>query len=211
MGDSSVLRMRKGARVRLFVSGGVVSPSRGVTGRVARKLKVFRTAAGFHDAYVAAPSQKVALAAWGASANLFARGAAEEVTDPALMEEPLAHPGAVIKRSRGSAAEQFAALPVDKPKPKRSAKTRTAEAEPVVQAASKPSRDALDAAREAVDAAERDWRKVQRDLAARQAALDRERRDATERHERVLGELERAHRRAQEEYDAGLAAWREAR
>lgn len=203
--------MRKGARVRLFVAGGVVARNRGVMGRVARKLKVFRTAAGFHDAYVAAPSQKAALAAWGASANLFARGAAEEVTDPALTKEPLAHPGEVIKRSRGSAAEQFAALPADRPKTKRAANTRRAKAEPVAKPAPKPSRDALDAALDAVDAAERDWREVQRELAARQTALDRERRDATERHDRALADLERARRRAQEEYDAGLAAWREAR
>lgn len=178
---------------------------------MARKLKVFRTAAGFHDAYVAAPSRKAALAAWGAERDLFARGAAEEVTDAALMEEPLAHPGEVIKRSRGSAAEQFAALPADVPKAKRSAKARAAEAEPVAKPAPKPSRDALDAAQDAVDAAEREWRKVQRDLAARQTALDRERRDATERHEQALADLERTRRRAQEEYDAGLAAWREAR
>ena len=176
-----------------------------------RKLKVFRTAAGFHDAYVAAPSRKAALAAWGAERDLFARGAAEEVTDPALMDEPLAHPGEVIKRSRGSAAEQFAALPADAPKPKRTAKVRAAKAEPVTKSAPKPSRDALDAAQEAIDAAEREWRKVQRELAARQAALDRERRDATERHEQALADLERTRRRAQEEYDAGLAAWREAR
>ena len=45
------------------------------------KLKVFRTPTGFHDAYVAAPSRKAALAAWGAEADLFARGTAEEVTD----------------------------------------------------------------------------------------------------------------------------------
>lgn len=176
-----------------------------------RKLKVFRTAAGFHDAYVAAPSRKAALAAWGAERDLFARGVAEEVTDPALMEEPLAQPGAVIKRSRGSAAEQFAALPADRPKPKRVAKARTAKAEPPAKPAPKPSRDALDAAQDAIDTAERDWRKVQRDLAARQAALDRERRDATERHEQALADLERARRRAQEDYDVELAAWREAR
>ncbi len=36
---------------------------------MARKLKVFRTPAGFHDAYVAAPSRKAALAAWGADAT----------------------------------------------------------------------------------------------------------------------------------------------
>jgi len=178
---------------------------------MARKLKVFRTAAGFHDAYVAAPSRKAALAAWGAERNLFARGAAEEVTDPALMAEPLAHPGAVIKRSRGSAAEQFAALPADSPKPKKPAAKREALAASTPQPAPKPSRDALDAAQEAVDAAERDWRHIQRDLAARQTALDRERRDATERHDRALADLERARRTAQAEYDAGLARWRETR
>jgi hypothetical protein len=178
---------------------------------MARKLKVFRTAAGFHDAYVAAPSRKAALAAWGAERDLFARGAAEEATDAALMAEPLAHPGAVIKRSRGSAAEQFAALPADAPKRKRGAKARTATANSPPKPAPKPSRDALEAAQDAVDAAERDWRKVQRELSARQAALDRERRDATERHEQALADLERTRRRAQEEYDAGLAAWREAR
>jgi hypothetical protein len=187
----------------------------GVAEAMARKLKVFRTAAGFHDAYVAAPSRKAALAAWGAERDLFARGAAEEVTDAALMEEPLAHPGEVIKRSRGSAAEQFAALPADAPKAKRAAKARTATstatAKPSPKPAPKPSRDALDAAQDAIDAAERDWRKVQRELAARQAALDHERRDATERHEQALADLERTRRRAQEDYDAGLAAWREAR
>ena len=51
-------------------------------------LKVYRTPIGFHDAYVAAPSQKAALQAWGSDANLFARGVAELVTDPALTAEP---------------------------------------------------------------------------------------------------------------------------
>ena len=54
-----------------------------------QKLKVFRTPIGFHDAYVAAPSQKAALEAWGADGNLFAQGIAEQVTDPDVMEEPL--------------------------------------------------------------------------------------------------------------------------
>ncbi len=175
-----------------------------------RKLKVFRTAAGFHDAYVAAPSRKAALAAWGAERDLFARGAAEEVTDPALMEEPLARPGEVIKRSRGSAAEQFAALPADRSKAKkRPAKARPSE--PATVRAPKPSRDALDAAQDAIDTGERAWRKEQRELAARQAALDRERRNATERHEQALAELERAKRCAQEDYDAIVARWRETR
>jgi hypothetical protein len=82
---------------------------------VARKLKVFRTAVGFHDAYVAAPSRKAALAAWGTGKDLFARGAAEEVTDPALTAAPLRQPGEVISILRGTAADQLAALgPVPK-------------------------------------------------------------------------------------------------
>ena len=48
---------------------------------MARALKVFRTAAGFHDAYVAAPSRKAALEAWGADVDLFARGIAEHPAD----------------------------------------------------------------------------------------------------------------------------------
>ena len=73
-------------------------------------LKVFRTSTGFHDAYVAAPSQKAALAAWGTDSNLFTQGLAEQVSDEALMAEPLAQPGVVIKKLRGTEAEHFAAL-----------------------------------------------------------------------------------------------------
>jgi hypothetical protein len=75
-----------------------------------QKLKVFRTPIGFHDAYVAAPSQKAALEAWGADSNIFAQGIAEQVTDPKLMQEALANPGKVIKKVRGSADEHFAEL-----------------------------------------------------------------------------------------------------
>jgi hypothetical protein len=70
-----------------------------------QKLQVYRTPIGFHDAYVAAPSQKAALAAWGSDADLFARGVADVVTDPELTREPLENPGEVIKRLRGSAEE----------------------------------------------------------------------------------------------------------
>ena len=73
-------------------------------------LNVFRTPIGFHDAYVAAPSQKAALEAWGADANLFARGEAEEVTEPKLAKAPLERPGEVVKVLRGTRAQQLAAL-----------------------------------------------------------------------------------------------------
>jgi hypothetical protein len=74
------------------------------------KLKVFRTSVGFHDAYVAAPSQKAALEAWGSETNLFSAGMAEVVTDPKLTKEALARPGEVIRKSRGSNDEHVRAL-----------------------------------------------------------------------------------------------------
>lgn len=80
-----------------------------------QKLKVYRTPIGFHDAYVAATSQKAALKAWGSDADLFARGIAEVVTDEALTREPLAKPGIVIRKPRGTSAEFVAALPKDRP------------------------------------------------------------------------------------------------
>ena len=75
-----------------------------------KKLKVFRTPIGFHDAYVAAPSMKAALEAWGSGTNLFTQGAAELVTDPKLTKAPLARPGEVVRVLRGSEGEQIRAL-----------------------------------------------------------------------------------------------------
>ena len=75
---------------------------------MAPRLKLFRTPIGFHDAYVAAPSQKAALKAWGAEADLFARGIAERVEDPALLTQAAEKPGTVIKRARGTAEEHLA-------------------------------------------------------------------------------------------------------
>jgi len=76
----------------------------------AKKLKVFRTPIGFHDAYVAAPSRKAALEAWGSDGDLFAQGLAEVVTDPKLTKKALARPGEVIRMRRGTEAEQLRAL-----------------------------------------------------------------------------------------------------
>lgn len=164
-----------------------------------RKLKVFRTPAGFHDAYVAAPSRKAALAAWGADADLFARGVAEEVTDPALMADALARPGEVVKRSRGTAEEQLAALP-DVPK-KRPMKK-------VAKATPKPRRDDLDAAEQALEDARTRQRAAERDLAKRQEALDRDKRAAAKAWEKQRAALENARDVAAADYDAALEKWR---
>jgi hypothetical protein len=165
----------------------------------APKLKVYRMAVGFHDAYVAAPSQKAAAAAWGSGTDVFARGEAELVTDPALTAEPLARPGEVVKRLRGTAAEQIAALgdvaepaagarkttaPADPPpRSLKSGSARPAPAKPPPPKAARPSRAALDAAEAALAEAEARHAEALRAIETRQAALDRERAALTARHD----------------------------
>ncbi|MDP8913678.1 MAG: hypothetical protein M3N39_08910, partial [Pseudomonadota bacterium] len=67
-----------------MAAGGLVglSPPAGQSYPVPmpRALKVFRLPIGFHDAYVAVPSQKAAAEAWGSDIAVFARGEAELVT-----------------------------------------------------------------------------------------------------------------------------------
>lgn len=194
------------------------------------RLKVFRTPVGFHDAYVAAASRAAALRAWGSSADLFARGVAEEVTDPALTAEPLTRPGEVIRRSRGTAAEQFAALPPDPPRrepvaaepagdshiPTRKA-AKASRPGPTPPAPSppkpvmpRPDRGKLDAAEAALTEAEERHRAAERDLAAREAALSRERRDTIAKQTAEHDKLEQARDDARRTYDRALAAWRAA-
>ncbi len=196
----------------------------------ATKLKVYRTIAGFHDAYVAAPSQKAALEAWGSDRDLFARGIAEQVTDPALTAEPLAAPGTVVKRSRGTSAEQIAALPDPQPDtPERDASTGKARAKPPSPGSAKakskstpkppprakpdpkPSGTALDAAEETLATVKADYAGRERALAAREAALTRERRAFDRDRAAALDAAQTARDDAQARYDAALRTWRAAR
>ena len=176
---------------------------------MARKLKVFRTPIGFHDAYVAAPSQKAALQAWGTNTDLFARGVAEQVTDAALMEEPLAHPGEVIRKTRGTVDDHMAALPAN---PKRKppdatdappAETRRTKPKP------RPSRSKLDQAEQAIDEAEQRYDAARRDLAAREAALRKERQALDHDRNRERERLETARADQEQRYREAMAAWRE--
>jgi len=168
----------------------------------ARKLKVYRTPIGFHDAYVAAPSQKAALEAWGSDANLFARGIAEEVTDETLTAEPLATPGKVIKRSRGGMAEQLAALP---PKQESTGRFKP-ETEPPRAKATKraPSRAKLDAAERATAALILQNEKELGELQQREAALKREQQELEARHKKARETLEAAEAKARREYEAAV-------
>jgi colicin import membrane protein len=65
------------------------------------KLKVFSTPMGFHEAVVAAPSQKAALTAFGVHENLFASGMAKITDDPAAVAAALAKPGVLLRRAVG--------------------------------------------------------------------------------------------------------------
>jgi len=191
------------------------------------RLKVFVTPIGFHDAYVAATSQKAALQAWGADVDLFARGAASLVTDAELAREALASPGTVIKRLRGTEAEHIAAAeqsarptkkrdrttdrtrredtksepqatPQPKPKP---ATGKPAKAPP------RPSRKALDDAEAALAVAEERHREAQRVLADRIADLQRERQALRAAEEKEIARLERRRDDARSRYQDAVERW----
>jgi hypothetical protein len=185
----------------------------------AAKLKVYRTPIGFHDAYVAAPSKKAAIEAWGSGKDVFTRGEAEIVSDPSLTAEPLASPGKVIKRLRGTAAEQIAALPPDKPRrpgagkkqashPK-NAKTRSA-AKPASdpKTTPRPSRAALEAADVAVAKAKERQAGQRKALAEREAALAGERRALEKKQAEELARLGAKRDEAAATYDQAIRRWR---
>ncbi len=188
----------------------------------AAKLKVFRTPIGFHDAFVAAPSQKAALEAWGSESNLFAQGAAELVTDPALIKEPLAHPGEVVRRLRGSAGEQIAALgksdgckkkhdrPSPRPSPASGRGSKKAPSPASGRGSKKgprPNRAAVDKAEQALERAEKRHRAALEKLRAEEQALQQRRRETESKQRRERERLSEAVDAARERYRAAMAAW----
>lgn len=194
-----------------------------------RKLKVFRTAIGFHDAYVAAPSRKAALEAWGSDSNLFAQGIAEEISDPELTAAPLAKPGEVLKILRGTKDEQMAALskatvkakPSDtaniegneqasRPSPRSRAvrgseARRSRERRPMPR----PSSARLDAAEQAVKQAEHRHRQTMAELRDEQRRIDDRRRKLEVQQQREMGELRKAAEKARDSYRKAMAQWSE--
>lgn len=173
---------------------------------MARKLKVFRTAIGFHDAYVAAPSQKAALDAWGSDHNLFATGGAEVVTDEALTREPLDKPGTVVKRVRGSTDEHLASIAKEPPKHRKAAPRA-----PVAPARPRPSRAAVDKAEAALADAETARDAELGAITRQMEELSRRKRALEDKHRRMIDRLSRALEDERSDYDDRLAQWREAR
>lgn len=171
-----------------------------------RKLKVFRTPIGFHDAYVATPTKKAALEAWGTDANLFARGTAEEVTDPELTAAPLAKPGEVIRVSRGDLSAQLRALgPRKKPagKGKAAAKVKA----PPARRKPPPRRDKVDAAEAALDQAMQRHDKEAAALERKRDAIERQLETLRARQDKETARLERARDKAREAYREALDRW----
>lgn len=172
-----------------------------------RALKVFRTAIGFHDAYVAAPSRKAALAAWGTDKDLFARGAADVVDDPALIAAPLAHPGEVIRVLRGSPAEHVKALGTMPKKAKAPPPAPNARAAPRRARPPEPSRDEVRFAEAALAGAEQRRRERVADLSAREKALAAERKRVEREQAADIARFAKRLREAEAAYLKALAAW----
>lgn len=168
------------------------------------KLKVYSTPIGFHDALVAAPSQKAALEAWGAGTNLFSQGSAHLVTDPKLAKVPLEHPGQVVKVLRGSEAEQLAALD----RSERPARTKARKAEVLPKTGRKrppkPSRAALARAEAALEKLEKKQESERASLDERIKALERKRRELERRHERSRDSAKERLENERSSYDAAI-------
>ena len=184
-----------------------------------QKLKVFRTPIGFYDAYIAAPSQKAALEAWGSRTDLFSTGAAERVEDDELTREPLAHPGTVFRRLRGTMAEHLSALPKESPRPPKSKRSGEAAAEPPPVRASRkpvpkpkreprPDRAALAKAEAELAAGSARFETELAELGKRQAELDRERRAMEDDHVRERRALERKLEAENARFEQAMRNWR---
>jgi len=169
-----------------------------------RKLKVFRTTTGFHDAYVAAPSQKAALEAWGAEANLFARGVAEQVSDPKLMAAPLKQPGEVIKISRGDLSAQLKALG---PRKKGTAKPKSGKPAKAAKPKPPPKRDKVDAAEAALKKAHARHATEAKALEAERDAVERKLAALRAKQDKETDRLERKRDVAREAYRQALDRW----
>lgn len=179
----------------------------------ARKLKVFRTAIGFHDAYVAAPSRKAALAAWGAEKDLFAIGSAEQVTDPGLMKQALDKPGEVVRLSRGSMADHLRVAGRNAPKAR---KTRDPEDKPALEPKPRP-KPKPPPSRHRVEEVERELSEfeaaAETELAAlrkREVALARERAAIEARLDRARDRIEKRLAQARADHERALERWRDA-
>ena len=188
---------------------------------MARKLKTYQTSLGFFDLAIAAPSMKAALAAWGASSNLFHQGAAKEADDPRVIAAAMAKPGVVLKRPVGSSGrfEEHADVPSDLPG--RKAKVR-GDKPHKKRGGSSPRKVIPDAAtRKAAAGFEREERRREKERAREEAiaAKRRKQRDAASakaqaavekaqrEHDKRAAAIENARAEVEKRWDAEQARW----
>ena len=185
---------------------------------MARKLKVFTTSAGFFDLAVSAPSMKAALEAWGAGANLFHQGFAQQTDDPVIVKATLARPGVVLRRPVGTnqrfteeaeASEaSFRGKVSNNPKAARPgrkpfrAKAADRKQERAAAIAFEKERERQEVAERRKEAARRD-----RAIAAATTALEK----AEARHEAAVAEIEEARAALDAKADRDAARWRRER
>jgi hypothetical protein len=165
-----------------------------------RRLKVFKTPIGFHDAYVAAPSRKAALAAWGAGTDLFAAGIAElETEDSPGAKAALAKPGEVVRVARSGGKGSG-------PLPRSASRSR-----PLPQGERgrkrKPSRVALDKAEEALAALEAAQAEERAVLAQEEERLAKRRRALEEKQRKAITAAGTKRDAAKERYWKALREW----
>jgi hypothetical protein len=165
-----------------------------------QKLKVFRTPIGFHDAYVAAPSRKAALAAWGSGTDLFSAGIAEEAADDAPgTKAALAEPGEVVRVARTAGTD--GASPQPAPASGRGRKQAIAKPRP------KPSRAQLDKAEASLAQLEERQAAERAELAKEEERLAKRRRALDDKHRKARAAAEAKRDAAKERYRAAMADW----
>ncbi|MFS0851664.1 hypothetical protein AB3M93_19695 [Novosphingobium panipatense] len=175
-----------------------------------RPLKVFRTAIGFHDAYVAATSRKAALEAWGADKDLFSSGAAEVVTDAGDGKAALAQPGVVIRVPRGTVAQHIAAAGNSSSPSiqKKSALRKNGAASATARTPRrKPSRTRLDRAEAALSRTREEFARRLEEVERKIEVLRREREALRNRMEEEVQTMEQRRRNEERAYQDALMAW----
>ncbi len=167
-----------------------------------QKLKVFKTPIGFHDAYVAAPSRRAALAAWGAGTDLFSAGIAEQVTvDKMAMAAALQRPGEVVRVGREGGTQ-------DNPSPRSASRSRPLPQGEWGKRKPKPSRAAVARAEAAVAALEKKLAAERSDLAKAEERLAKRRRALDERQRQAMARAEAKRDAARERYRQAMAEWK---
>lgn len=162
---------------------------------------MFKTPIGFHDAYIAAPSRKAALEAWGASTDLFSAGIAEPVSgDGEGAKAALEKPGEVVRIPRSGK---------DDPSPRPSPQSgrggevaKPASRKPKASRAELGKAEAALAAIEGKQAAERtELAKEEEKLAKKRRAMEQRHAKAREKAEAARAAAEGRHRRAVADWD----------